>query len=104
VVAEFDCLEEAQTWADADPYLISGAYANVVMDPSYVGIWYLSFSLLLLCFVVIGIWNLYLKKDIEAIENVQRRATKMLPYLKEQPYDERLKHLKLPTLIPFLML
>ena len=27
---------------------------NVVMDPSYVGIWYLSFSLLLLCFVVIG--------------------------------------------------
>jgi uncharacterized protein YciI len=29
VVAEFDCLEEAQTWADADPYLISGAYANV---------------------------------------------------------------------------
>jgi hypothetical protein len=22
--AEFDCLEEAQTWADADPYLISG--------------------------------------------------------------------------------
>jgi hypothetical protein len=28
----------------------------------------------------------------------------MLPYLKEQPYDERLKHLKLPTLIPFLML
>jgi uncharacterized protein YciI len=23
VVAEFDCLEEAQTWADADPYLIS---------------------------------------------------------------------------------
>ena len=44
------------------------------------------------------IWNLYLKKDIEAIENVQRRATKMLPYLKELPYDERLKRLKLPTL------
>jgi uncharacterized protein YciI len=33
VVAEFDCLEEAQTWADADPYLISGAYANVVVKP-----------------------------------------------------------------------
>jgi uncharacterized protein YciI len=23
----------AQTWADADPYLISGAYANVVVKP-----------------------------------------------------------------------
>jgi uncharacterized protein YciI len=33
VVAEFDCLEEAQTWADTDPYLISGAYANVVVKP-----------------------------------------------------------------------
>ena len=44
------------------------------------------------------IWNLYLKKDIEAIENVPRRATKMLPYLKELPYDERLKRLKLPML------
>jgi hypothetical protein len=28
--------------------------SNVVMDPSYVSIWYLPFSLLLLCFVVIG--------------------------------------------------
>jgi hypothetical protein len=37
------------------------------------------------------IWNPYLKKDIETIENVQRRATKMLPYLKELQYDERLK-------------
>ncbi|SGZ79283.1 YciL protein [Bathymodiolus thermophilus thioautotrophic gill symbiont] len=33
VVAEFDCLEVAQTWADADPYWASGAYANVVVKP-----------------------------------------------------------------------
>ncbi len=33
VVAEFDCLEDAQTWANADPYWISGAYANVVVKP-----------------------------------------------------------------------
>ncbi|CAC9495980.1 YciL protein [uncultured Gammaproteobacteria bacterium] len=33
VVAEFDCLEEAQTWADADPYLASGAYENVIVKP-----------------------------------------------------------------------
>lgn len=33
VVAEFDCLADAQIWADADPYLESGAYANVVVKP-----------------------------------------------------------------------
>ncbi|SFV87175.1 YciL protein [hydrothermal vent metagenome] len=33
VVAEFDCLAHAQTWADADPYLASGAYASVVVKP-----------------------------------------------------------------------
>lgn len=33
VVAEFDCFEEAQTWADADPYLVSGAYESVIVKP-----------------------------------------------------------------------
>ena len=33
VVAEFDCLEDAQSWADADPYLESGAYESVVVKP-----------------------------------------------------------------------
>ncbi|WP_369177298.1 YciI family protein [Candidatus Thiodubiliella endoseptemdiera] len=33
VVAEFDNLADAQTWADADPYLESGAYANVIVKP-----------------------------------------------------------------------
>ncbi len=33
VVAEFDRLEDAQTWADADPYLESGAYASVIVKP-----------------------------------------------------------------------
>ena len=33
VVAEFDTLEEAQTWADADPYVEAGVYANVTIKP-----------------------------------------------------------------------
>lgn len=33
VVAEFNSLEDAQAWADADPYLESGAYADVVVKP-----------------------------------------------------------------------
>lgn len=33
VVAEFENLDAAKTWADADPYLESGAYANVIVKP-----------------------------------------------------------------------
>ena len=37
-------------------------------------------------------------KPITALENVQRRATKLLPGYKELDYKERLKRLNLPTL------
>ena len=33
IVAEFDSLEAAQTWADADPYIESGAYEKVIVKP-----------------------------------------------------------------------
>ncbi len=33
VVAEFDCLKDAQNWANADPYLASGAYESVIVKP-----------------------------------------------------------------------
>ncbi|WP_136247408.1 YciI family protein [Halomonas borealis] len=33
VVAEFDDLENAQAWADADPYIIAGVYARVTVKP-----------------------------------------------------------------------
>ena len=33
VVAEFSSLVEAQAWADADPYIIAGVYANVRVKP-----------------------------------------------------------------------
>jgi uncharacterized protein YciI len=33
VVAEFTSLEEAQAWADADPYVAAGVYANVIVKP-----------------------------------------------------------------------
>lgn len=33
VVAEFASLEKAQTWADADPYLEAGVYADVKVKP-----------------------------------------------------------------------
>ncbi|KZZ62354.1 hypothetical protein A3762_13395 [Oleiphilus sp. HI0125] len=33
VVAEFASLSEAQSWADDDPYISAGVYANVVVKP-----------------------------------------------------------------------
>ena len=33
IIAEFDSLEDAQTWADADPYLAAGVYENVTVKP-----------------------------------------------------------------------
>ena len=33
VIAEFASLEQAQQWADADPYIDAGVYANVIVKP-----------------------------------------------------------------------
>lgn len=44
------------------------------------------------------VWCPYFKKDIDLLERVQRRATKIPPTLKNLPYEDRLKALKLTTL------
>jgi uncharacterized protein YciI len=33
IVAEFESIEAAQQWADADPYRAAGVYASVVVKP-----------------------------------------------------------------------
>jgi len=33
VVAEFDSLQQAQRWADNDPYVIAGVYQQVMVKP-----------------------------------------------------------------------
>ncbi len=33
IVAAFDSLQSAQTWADADPYMAAGVYAQVSVKP-----------------------------------------------------------------------
>ena len=44
------------------------------------------------------IWSPHLIKDITSVENVQRRATRMIPHMKDLSYEERLIKLRLPTL------
>ena len=43
-------------------------------------------------------WNPYKIKDVDYIEKVQRRFTKMIPSLRNLPYTERLKRLNLFSL------
>jgi uncharacterized protein YciI len=33
IVAEFDSLEAAKTWAEADPYVAAGVFVNVTVKP-----------------------------------------------------------------------
>jgi hypothetical protein len=43
-------------------------------------------------------WSPHLKQDRDKIEKLQRRATKIVPSLKDESYENRLIALKLPTL------
>ena len=45
-----------------------------------------------------SVWSVIYKKDAIQLENVQRRATKMVPNIRNLTYSNRLKHLGLPTL------
>ena len=43
-------------------------------------------------------WSPYLRKDIDMLERIQRRATKLIPGLRDLRYEERLKEYGLTTL------
>ena len=44
------------------------------------------------------IWNPHFAKDIDVLEKVQRRATKLIPSISTQPYETRLAKLNLHSL------
>ena len=45
------------------------------------------------------IWNPHLIRDIQALEKVQRRPTKLVPELQHLSYGDRLSALNLPSLL-----
>ena len=45
------------------------------------------------------VWHPYLQKDIQMLERVQHRATRMVPGLAKQQYEDRLKRMNLPSLV-----
>ena len=44
------------------------------------------------------IWNPHQLGNIRSIEKVERRATRMIPELKNHPYQDKLSALNLPSL------
>ncbi len=47
----------------------------------------------------VPVWNPYLKKHEKQLESIQRRATKLVRSISHLSYNERLRILKLPTLL-----
>ena len=45
------------------------------------------------------IWGPYYQGDSKAEESVERRATKLITVLKDKSYEERIRELKLPSLV-----
>ena len=43
-------------------------------------------------------WSPYLRKDIDMLDKIQSRATKLIPGLRDLRYEERLKECGLTTL------
>jgi hypothetical protein len=46
----------------------------------------------------VQVWSPHYRKDIELLERVQRRATKLLPSIRHLTYNERLEYLQLQSL------
>ena len=47
------------------------------------------------------VWHPRFKKDVEQIEKVQRRATKLINAIRHFPYQKRLQILDLPSLVGY---
>jgi len=84
---------------------INMAYSMIgIIKRNFINMDMHTFALLYKSFVrthvehAVSVWCPYKKGDIEEIEKIQKRATKLIISLKKLSYKERLLKLKLPTL------
>ena len=77
--------------------LIHGLLGCKQILPELVGLLYISLIRPHLEYAV-PVWNPYLRKDIEKLENVQHRASRLCPGISKKSYEERLRALRLTTL------
>ena len=62
-------------------------------DPELVRLLYVSLIRPHLEYAV-PVWNPYLRKDIEKLENVQHKASRLCPGISKKGYEERLRALR----------
>ena len=107
-----DCEKDLGVWVSKDmkPSIQSVKAANRGMNvlrtirKTFLNLTERNFHVLYRTFVqphleyCIQAWRPYLKKDIQKLEAVQRRATKMVEGLRNTPYEERLEILGIPQL------
>ena len=108
--------KELGVWMDdslefSDHVLVAAKKANQILGMIKLSFNYLDMSTVkLLCVCMIRphleygnvVWHPRFKKDMmNLIENVQHRATRMIPGFRNLSYEERLRRLDLPTLSSF---
>ena len=85
-------IKEALSKANMPLGVIRNSFKN--LDPVTFKLLYCDLTRPHLDYAVI-VWNPYFQKDIDLIESIQRRVTKIVKEIKNLEYSERLKRLDL---------
>ena len=74
-----------KSYSSRDPYTITTLYKTMVRPHLEYGN---------------AMWGPVYIGDVHKVEKIQRRATKMISSIKNLPYEQRLRTLKLPSYLP----
>ena len=90
----------ATVWAGFLFHRASGGWGSPPLRIGYLCIGMCALTMVSICDTILTIqaWRPYRKKDIDKLEIIQRRATKMIPELRDLSYESRLLQCGLTTL------